>query len=337
MWGFMECGSVTRIGVLRASGPAAVSCSVSGVRLRLVQAGIPQRLKWLPQLRAQHLQIFIALSNQPAAAGEAAPNVVIWPETAAPYLLNEDAPARLAASQAVPPDGVLISGTMRADGQGTFWNGLVAIDEAANVIGLYDKAHLVPFGEYVPLRGILPLEKLTPGLGDFTPGPGRVTLRLPGVPPFSALICYEAIFPARVVARGDRPAWMLNLTNDAWFGTGAGPRQHLAIARLRAVEEGLPLVRAANTGISAVVDAHGRIVARLELGVAGVLDADLPRALDGITPYGRFGRQPEDFTSYFDTQRRGRIGQARADRGGANRRLSDRCRAADRQSDACHR
>ena len=280
-------GGALRLANAPEGGPGG--SSVPGVRLRLAQAGIPQRLKWVPELRAQHLNTYIALSNQPAAAGETAPNVVIWPETAAPYLLNEDASARLAVSQAVPPDGVLISGTVRVDGQGMFLNGLVAIDEDANVIARYDKVHLVPFGEYVPLRGILPLEKLTPGIGDFTPGPGRATLRLPSVPPFSPLICYEAIFPARVVARGDRPAWMLNLTNDAWFGTGAGPRQHLAIARLRAVEEGLPLVRAANTGISAVVDAHGRIVARLELGVAGVLDADLPPALDGITPYGRLG------------------------------------------------
>ncbi len=263
--------------------------NVPGVRLRLVQASIPQRLKWVPELRAQHLQTYIALSNQPAAAGEAPPNFVIWPETAVPYFLNEDGAARLAVSRAVPPGGALITGTMRTDGQGTFWNSLVAIDDAANVTGLYDKAHLVPFGEYVPLRGILPLDRLTPGQGDFTPGPGRATLRLPGLPAFSPLICYEAIFPARVVMRSGRPAWMLNLTNDAWFGTGAGPRQHLAIARLRAVEEGLPLVRAAGTGISAVIDAHGRIVARLEIGVAGVLDAGLPRALDGTTPYGRFG------------------------------------------------
>lgn len=275
-------------GALRLAATPEVG-SAPGIRLRLVQASIPQYLKWSPELRAQHLETHISLSKRLAAVDESTLSIIIWPETAVPYLLNDDADARLAVSQVVPPNGLLISGTVRTDRQGAFRNSLVAIDEFANVTGLYDKAHLVPFGEYVPLRGIVPLEKLTPGIGDFKPGRGRATLHLPGVLPFSPLICYEVIFPARVVARDDRPLWLLNLTNDAWFGTGAGPRQHLEIARLRAIEEGLPLVRAANTGISAVIDPHGRIVARLELGVSGILDADLPSALEGITPYGKFG------------------------------------------------
>ncbi|MBT5660122.1 MAG: apolipoprotein N-acyltransferase, partial [Rhodospirillaceae bacterium] len=148
---------------------------------------------------------------------------------------------------------------------------------------------LVPFGEYVPLRGILPLERLVPGRGDFFAGPGPVTLDLAGLPPFSPLICYEGIFPGAVTAIGDRPAWLLNITNDGWFGHSGGPYQHFQAARLRAVEEGLPLVRVANTGISGVVDAYGRTTASLGLGKEGVLFAPLPRPLDQAPPYGRFG------------------------------------------------
>jgi apolipoprotein N-acyltransferase len=147
----------------------------------------------------------------------------------------------------------------------------------------------VPFGEYVPFREVLSIAKLTYGAVDFSPGPGPQTIRLPGLPPFSPLICYEAIFPRAVVDTDDRPGFLLNITNDAWFGMSSGPYQHFASARLRAVEQGLPLVRAANTGISAVVDGHGRIVASLGLDVGGVLDAPLPVALDGLTPYARWG------------------------------------------------
>ena len=150
----------------------------------------------------------------------------------------------------------------------------------------------MPFGEYVPLRGTFPfLSKLTPGNLDFTPGPGPVTVRLPGLPPFSPLICYEVIFAADVVDPADRAGWLLNLTNDGWFGISTGPHQHFAAARFRAVEEGLPLVRAANTGISAIVDGWGRIVERTSLGEMAVLDGDLPVALSP-TPYARWGNFP---------------------------------------------
>src|SRR5262249_11445954 len=155
------------------------------------------------------------------------------------------------------------------------------------IVGLYDKFHLVPFGEFMPLRRFIPFAKLTQG-GDFSAGPGLVTMPLPGLPPFSPLICFEAIFPGHVVARTAPAAWLLNSTNDSWSGTQTGPYQHFATARLRSIEEGLPLVRATDTGISGVVDGAGRVVARLGLNRRGVVDATLPQPV-GFTIFGLFG------------------------------------------------
>ncbi len=166
----------------------------------------------------------------------------------------------------------------------------MAISDAGEVLATYDKARLVPFGEYIPLRWLLPFEKLAEGRGDFARGPGPATIGVPGVPPFQPLICYEAIFPGWTARNGGvRAQWLLNVTNDAWFGRSSGPYQHFQMARTRAVEQGLPLVRAANTGISAVVDPLGRVTARLGLDETGVLDAALPAPLATDTPYSRFG------------------------------------------------
>lgn len=259
------------------------------VRLRLVQANIPQALKWQPDLQAQHFERHIALSRQPGFADR---TVVIWPEMAVPYLLARSPAARQRLAQAVPPGGLLLAGAPRqspeAKKAGAFSNGLIALNEKGELLGGYDKFHLVPFGEFVPLRGLLPISRIVPGIGDFYRGPGPLTLVLAGLPPLSPLICYEVIFPGAVLDRSARPQWLLNVTNDAWFGESSGPYQHFASARLRAVEEGLPLVRAANTGISAIIDPFGRVQQRLALGVEGVLDGSLPAAL-GPTFYGRFG------------------------------------------------
>jgi apolipoprotein N-acyltransferase len=168
------------------------------------------------------------------------------------------------------------------------WNSLEVIDGDGRILASYDKAHLVPFGEYMPLPAWISLAKVTAGSLDFTAGPGPRTLTLAGLPPVGPLICYEVIFPAAVVDRRQRPDWLLNLTNDGWYGISSGPYQHLVAARMRAVEEGLPLVRAANSGISAVIDPYGRVVASLGLGQAGVLDADLPRPI-GATLFARAG------------------------------------------------
>jgi apolipoprotein N-acyltransferase len=228
------------------------------------------------------------------AAADAPPGaavVAVWPETASPFLLAQDPDAKRLVAEALPPGGLLLAGTVRGEwGEDRVlrrvFNSLVALDSDGEVAALTDKFHLVPFGEYMPLSGLLPIRMVVGGM-DFSAGPGPTTLALPGLPPFGALICYEVIFPG-AVAPTPRPAWLLNITNDAWFGFSSGPWQHLAAARMRAAEEGLPLVRAAQTGISAVFDAHGRRLAALPLGTAGTLDMALPAALPP-TPFGRFG------------------------------------------------
>ena len=282
--------------VIAVGGAARLANSdtgmVDGVRLRLVQADVVQAQKWEPREREGDFQRHIALSLSPTAP---MPTVVIWPETATTFFLSQDVPHRLALAAAVPPGGLILTGapriTLAEDQTLRFWNSLLAVDSEGAIIGSYDKAHLVPFGEYLPGRAWLPswVRAVAAGPSDFSPGPGPRTLHLPGLPPVSPLICYEVIFPGAVTDPADRPDWLLNLTNDGWYGLSAGPHQHFAIAQSRAVEEGLPLVRAANTGISGVVDAYGRITARLGLGVGGFVDATLPRPLAAAPPYGRWG------------------------------------------------
>ncbi|MFQ5764112.1 MAG: apolipoprotein N-acyltransferase [Rhodospirillales bacterium] len=289
-------GAFTVLGLIWVGGQARLAAAtgdtVPGVRLRLVQPNIPQALKWRRELRRGHVLRQLEMSRAPVAS-DIGPTHVIWAETAVPFVLDRAPGLTETIARAAPPGGLVIVGAPRTSPAGSTparaWNSLHAIDAEGRVEGVYDKSHLVPFGEYVPFRGILPLGKLTEGRLDFSPGPGVRTLRLKGLPPVSPLICFEAIFPGRVVDPGDRPQWLLNLTNDAWFGQSSGPYQHFAAARLRAVEEGMPLVRVANTGISGIVDAYGRVVRRLGLGEAGVIDGPLPAFLRTPPPFARFG------------------------------------------------
>lgn len=279
-------GGVTRLAVAPNSG-----VTLPDIRLRLVQANIDQRMKWDEAERANTLNKYLTLSTQP---GPLPVTHLVWPETALPYFVSTEPELLRILGQIVPAGGMLLTGAVRTEPsqQGRpfqVWNSFHAIDDGGRVIATYDKVHLVPFGEYVPLRNILPLDKITPGGSDFSAGPGPRTLVVPGLPPVSPSICYEAIFPGALVAASQpRALWLLNVTNDAWFGRSAGPHQHFASARLRAIEQGLPLVRAANTGISAVVDPYGRVIAQLALGHEGVLDSPLPAALP-LTPYARLG------------------------------------------------
>ena len=233
-----------------------------------------EKMHELRQTRPTHLETHIQQNRASRVAGD--PAVVVWPETASPFLLQTDAEARAAIAEAAGNRTALV-GAVRFDQAGRPRNSLFAVLPGGRLDGIYDKWHLVPFGEYQP--GWLPLPvQVVPG-GGFQSGPGPRTLHVPGLPPVGPLICYEAIFPAQVVDEADRPAWLVNITNDAWFGNSTGPRQHLAAARLRAVEEGLPLMRAANTGISAVTDGFGRILVEAPLGAEAVLDSPLPQAL----------------------------------------------------------
>ncbi|HVI52443.1 MAG TPA: apolipoprotein N-acyltransferase [Candidatus Sulfotelmatobacter sp.] len=260
------------------------------VSLRLVQANVSQADKWTPGMRWMHLMQHIELST---ALGFDKTTAVIWPETAAPVFIDHDQNARDMLTQAVPPHGLLLTGAPRAeiiDGEIVhLWNSLQALNGVGQILGSYDKAHLVPFGEYVPLSTVLPMPKITAGSIDFSPGPGPRTLNLPGLPPVSPIICYEAIFPGAVADETNRPAWMLNITNDGWFGLSAGPYQHFAASRLRAIEEGLPLARAANTGITAVVDPFGRVTTQLSLGEKGIVDGNLPKPLPHPTFFALYG------------------------------------------------
>ncbi|MEL6289593.1 MAG: apolipoprotein N-acyltransferase [Pseudomonadota bacterium] len=262
------------------------------VRLRLVQPSIDQREKWKPENRRMILERTLALTqgrgDDDARAEPIRPVThVIWPEVAMPFLMLRTREAMQAIADVLPDDSFLLTGTLRmraagdaADGERTFYNSLTTIDGQGALLTSYDKQHLVPFGEYLPFRGVLSaigLRRLVELRGSFDPGEGARLLTVPGLPAVAPLICYEAIFPGDVVSGPQRPSWMLIITNDAWFGTWAGPLQHAHHARLRAVEEGLAVVRVSNNGISGVYDPAGRLRAHLPLGARGFLDVDLPK------------------------------------------------------------
>jgi apolipoprotein N-acyltransferase len=292
-------GMALVIGILYLGGfwrlsnavPTTMQADSSAVHVRLIQPNIAQTLKLASDTRPQQIQTLLRLTLQTPGFDKV--KAVIWPETAANYLLERDPNLRSILAQAVPPGGLLLTGAPRAeplDGPLTeIWNSFAALDDRGQILGTADKFHLVPLGEYVPLRGIFPfINKITPGSMNFTPGPGPRTLHLPGLPSFTPLICYEVIFPGAVVDPGDRPALIVNVTNDGWFGTSTGPSQHFATARFRSIEEGIPMLRAANTGISGVIDAYGRVETRSNLVVEAVIDATVPPAL-AATPCARFG------------------------------------------------
>lgn len=263
----------------------------TGIWLRLVQPSIPQSLKWNLAAARTNFNRLIALSREPAAHPLAA---VLWPESAVPFLIGRDAPVRQAIAAVAPKGGYVITGALRANPPPArvvkLWNSIEAVNGRGQIVARYDKAHLVPFGEYVPalFRALLPIKTLTGGMIDLSAGPGPRTITLAGLPAFAPIVCYEAIFPGRVVDENRRPAWILNVTDDAWYGRTSGPYQHFAIARTRAVEEGLPLIRVANNGISGVVDAQGRVVTRLGLDDIGYADVVLPAA-GARTLYARTG------------------------------------------------
>jgi apolipoprotein N-acyltransferase len=279
-------------GALRLAEPVAPRADAPVVRL--VQPNAAQELKWEPAMQRVFYERHLAETRAPA---DPAPDVTIWSETAVPFVLGYAEELQAESAAAAGPDGRLILGIRRVetDAAGERWyNSLAVLDPDGRPAAVYDKAHLVPFGEYIPFGPLI--GRLLPSLAPltqmgFSAGPGPRLVAVPGLPPFLPLICYEAIFPGGMRAPGGRPEWIVQVTNDAWFGTLAGPYQHLAQARARAIEQGLPLARAANTGVSAMIDARGQVVASLDLGVAGRLDAALPPAL-AAPLYARTGDWP---------------------------------------------
>ena len=255
--------------------------------VRIVQPNAPQHLKWDREWMPVFFDRAIGLT-----AADAAPDVVIWPETSVPALLNYAQPWMEQMSLAARGAPV-VAGIQREEGD-AFFNSAILIDEPENITAISDKAHLVPFGEYIPLAWLLEpigLGTLVEQVAGFSPGAGDGLMQIDGLGLARVLICYEGIFPEDM-QRGDvRPDVLLIITNDAWFGAGAGPRQHLAQAQARAIEQGLPVVRAANTGISAIIDPSGNIIDSLPLNEAGFLDANVPRAI-APTLYAKIGDWP---------------------------------------------
>lgn len=273
-------------------------------RIRIVQPNIPQAEKWDPAHRSRIFAYYLELSDaatSPEVTGISDVDVLVWPESAPPFFIEQYPDALASIAALLPDDAILLTGALRsepaaatADAQAkanNVFNSVLAIDGKGAVISTYDKTHLVPFGEYLPFERLLTglgVRKLVKLPGSFTTGDGVKTISIPGVPAFGPLICYEIAFAGAVVDAKNRPAWLLNVTNDAWFGNSAGPRQHLQQARFRAIEQGLPVVRSANTGISAVIDANGHILDHLPIGVSGVIDLTLPAAAPA-TVYALYG------------------------------------------------
>jgi apolipoprotein N-acyltransferase len=290
---------IAGFGAVRLAAPA--SATVVGVKLRLIQPNVSQGASFAPENGEAILRHYLAMSDRPTNSGRNGVGDVthlIWPESAFPFILSKDAQALGDIAALLRPGAMLITGAARMETSGgdepSYYNSIEVLDRDGLRPERYDKQHLVPFGEYVPFESMLESAGVTQFVqvpGGFTRGSGPRILDIPGLPTATPLICYEAIFPVEigdVLSGASRPGWMLNVTDDAWFGLTPGPYQHFAQARLRSIELGLPLVRVANSGVSAVVDGFGREIVVAPLGAEAVLDAELPRPLPP-TWQSRFG------------------------------------------------
>ncbi|HYG28473.1 MAG TPA: apolipoprotein N-acyltransferase [Caulobacteraceae bacterium] len=276
-----------------------------GPLVRIVQPMVEQSAKYDMRLFEEIVARYVTLTQTPAAR---TPDIVIWPEGAIPAAINDYlAPGTWtleAVAGALEPRQTLLVGAYRIEGEredAAYYNSLAALrfdGRELKLTGLYDKHRLVPFGEYMPMDEIMSKwgVKQMVHVGDgFTPALPPSPIAPAGIPALQPLICYESLFPGftrkGATRSGVRPAWIVNVSNDAWFGQTSGPRQHLNLAAYRAIEEGLPMARSTPTGVSAMIDAYGRVVKRLELGRAGVLDVALP-APAPTTLYRRWGEWP---------------------------------------------
>lgn len=296
---------IVALGLYGAWRLSAPQTFVPEVKLRIVQPSVPQREKWMAEYQRRIFDDHIALSlANPKGEKDSLAGIthLIWPEAAMPFFPLETPEALDILSTMLPPSTTLITGAIRHDPPlgvdhrllptTKTLNSILVLNEQARVDAIYDKIKLVPFGEYVPLESVLSvigIEKLTHGRGAFDVGPSpRPLMSVPGLPPVLGLVCYEALFSGDIVQGSAHPGVIINVTNDGWFGQSTGPYQHFHQTRIRAVEEGAPLIRAANNGISAVVDPYGRTLQRLGLDVRGVIDSRLPEALPP-TIYARAG------------------------------------------------
>jgi len=275
---------------------------VDGVELRIMQPNLQQDVKFNYAAKQKVMDRYIALSEGASGMQQTDTRdttILIWPESAFPFFLAREPDALSQITQLLGGRTLLITGAVRLGepfnpANPTVYNSIYVIDHDGSIVSIYNKVHLVPFGEYLPFQRFLEaigLQQLTKLPGGFSAGDRRRPISVPGAPPALPLICYEAIFPDELMPDGLRPDWMVNVTNDGWFGISSGPYQHLQEARVRAVEQGLPMVRAANTGISAVIDPLGRIVDSLPLGTEGLLTTRLPRPV-GSPVYARVGDVP---------------------------------------------
>ena len=293
--------SLAGFGALRLAAPPPGN--VPGVKVRLMQPNVTEDDNFSPAHKDEIVARYLALSDRatsPANTGLADVTLLVWPESAFPFILTEDPPSLAAIGGALPPSTTLVTGAARVGivSQGgrdypAYFNSMLAIARGGIILDTYDKVHLVPFGEYLPFESTLRhlgLHHFVHIPGGFAPGAAHRLMNLPGLPPVMALICYEAIFPEEALPPGlppgTEPGLIINVTNDAWFGNTAGPYQHLAQARLLSIEQGLPMLRDANTGISAIIDPYGRVQRFLGLQQEGVVDGALPEKI-AMPPFAR--------------------------------------------------
>ncbi len=275
---------------------------VDGVELRIMQPNLQQDVKFNYAAKQKVMDRYITLSERaasPRQTGTSEATILIWPESAFPFFLAREPDALAQITQLLGEHTVLITGAVRLGepvnpANPTVYNSIYVIGHDGTIGSIYDKVHLVPFGEYLPFQKILEaigLQQLTKLPGGFSAGDRRRLISVPGAPPALPLICYEVIFADQLMPKDGRPGWVVNVTNDGWFGISAGPFQHLQQARVRAIEDGLPVVRAANTGVSAIIDPLGRLIDSLPLGSEGLLISRLPRPV-GPPVYARVGEVP---------------------------------------------
>jgi apolipoprotein N-acyltransferase len=270
--------------------PAPDDIPLTDTTVRIIQPNAAQELKWREDMVGVFFDRQLSMTRAP---GITSVDVVIWPETGLPFYLGEDDSSMQRVVESMGPDAQLIAGIRRYE-DGRYYNSLVHMDAQGEVTDIYDKHHLVPFGEYYPFASLAEkagLRALAAKFGGFSGGSGPRILTGDGLPPYLPMICYEAIFPGDAQAQSGRPDWLVHITNDAWFGKFSGPYQHLVQVRARAIEQGLPVARSANTGVSGVIGPHGRMLWSLPLGEAGSFDARLPAPL-AAPPYVRWGEWP---------------------------------------------